>query len=146
MRVNYLVPAQIKKPRTRRGFLICARRESNPHFQLRRLTLYPLNYERDKAVVSFILQNYAWAWLNSQKPTLPKFRAGPFCGMGCAACHFAVRALGLLQYSRKPVSIWRQGRWKKPKNQALAASGRARNLRGSPNPIASSAPAPNKYG
>ena len=26
--------------------LICARRESNPYFQLRRLTLYPLNYGR----------------------------------------------------------------------------------------------------
>lgn len=26
----------------------CARRESNPHFQLRRLTLYPLNYGREK--------------------------------------------------------------------------------------------------
>ena len=54
-------PVQIKNPAIKRGFQICARRESNPHFQLRRLTLYPLNYERDKAVVSFILQNYARA-------------------------------------------------------------------------------------
>ena len=73
----------IKNPAIKRGFLyICARRESNPHFQLRRLTLYPLNYERDKAVVSFILQNYARALeKNSKKLTTPTFRTGPFFGV-----------------------------------------------------------------
>ena len=112
-------PVQIKKPRTRRGFQICARRESNPHFQLRRLTLYPLNYERDKAVVSFILQNYArplekitkmnHSYISHRAVFRRSYkRTGPFPGVPISAqgafvgvCarisaqgHFAVRARG----------------------------------------------------
>ena len=42
------VLGQANKNRPNGRFLVCARREANPHFQLRRLTLYPLNYERVK--------------------------------------------------------------------------------------------------